>query len=54
MSIKEILEHPWITKFTSNKLKERRCSKDYRGSTFKLYTTVFEEENTSNQQKKII
>lgn len=48
MSIKEVLEHPWIQKYNKTKLPEiRRKSKDFAGSTFKIYTTT--DEGTSTQ-----
>jgi hypothetical protein len=43
MTIKEVLEHPWIQKFNKTKLPEmRRQSKDDKASNFKIYTTTDE------------
>jgi hypothetical protein len=40
MSIKEVLEHPWIQKYTKTKLTElRRQSKDIKSSNFKVYAS---------------
>jgi len=49
MDIKQVLEHPWIQKMTKAKITEqRRNSKDQSVSTFKIYTSVCEE----NEEKK--
>jgi len=49
MNIKEVLEHPWIQKMTKAKITDqRRNSKDQSVSTFKMYTTIAEE----NEEKK--
>lgn len=40
MSIKEVLEHPWIQKYNKTKLPEmRRKSKEMPGSAFVIYST---------------
>jgi hypothetical protein len=50
MSIKEVLEHPWIQKHNKSKLPEmRRKSHDLSGSLFKIYTTT--EENNPEVHK---
>lgn len=49
MSIKEVLEHPWIQKYNKTKLPEiRRQSKDLTGSTFVIYSTT-EEQKSKNK-----
>jgi hypothetical protein len=43
MSIKEVLEHPWIQKYNKTVLPElRKKSKDQNYSNFKLYTCTDE------------
>jgi hypothetical protein len=47
MTIKEVLEHPWILKNTKGKIIELRTGiKTSYDSTFKIYTTV-EDKITS-------
>lgn len=49
MSMKDVLEHPWIQKFNKTKLPEmRRKSRDLNASTFKMYTITDE----TNEVKK--
>ena len=49
MSIREVLEHPWIQKHIQSGLIEtRRKSKDIQASNFKLYTMT--EENSEKKQ----
>jgi len=44
MSIKEVLEHSWIQKFTKGKVSDmRRTSKDPGASNFLVYSSISEE-----------
>ena len=44
MTIKEVLDHSWIQKFTKNKVTDlRKTSKDTGTSNFSVYTTINEE-----------
>lgn len=41
MTIKEVLDHSWIQKFTKNKVTDlRRGSKDINASHFKIYAVI--------------
>ena len=41
LTIKEVLEHPWIQKYNKSKLPELRKKTDSNsGSMFKIYTTT--------------
>jgi hypothetical protein len=52
MSIKEVLEHPWIQKYNKSNLPEmRRKSHDLSTSLFKIYTTT-DEQNTETTTNK--
>ena len=46
MTIKEVLEHPWIQKYNKTSLPEqRKKSKDVHHSAFKLYASTDEMLN---------
>jgi serine/threonine protein kinase len=49
MSIKEVLDHSWIQKFTKNKVTDRRTSNDSNSSNFSLYTTINEESKSDKK-----
>ena len=51
MSIKEVLDHSWIQKFTKTKVTNmRRASKENGGSNFSLYTTINEDVKMENSK----
>lgn len=51
MTIKEVLDHNWIQKFTKNKVADlRRISKDSNSSNFSLYTNISEESKVENNK----
>jgi serine/threonine protein kinase len=50
MTIKEVLDHSWIQKFTKNKVADmRRISKNSNNSNFSIYTTTNEDLKSNNQ-----
>lgn len=50
LSIKEVLEHPWIQKYHKTNLPEIRKKSNNIGSLFKMYTTC---EETINSNRNI-
>jgi hypothetical protein len=51
MTIKEVLDHSWIQKFTKNKVADlRRISKESNSSNFSLYTNISEEIKGENNK----
>jgi hypothetical protein len=51
MSIKEVLEHPWIQKYNKSNLPEmRRKSHDANSSVFKMYTSANEQGGSSSKK----
>jgi hypothetical protein len=52
MSIKEVLEHPWIQKYNKSKLPEMRRKSDVNSaSVFKIYSNVNEEVTKTGKEK---
>ena len=49
MTIKEVLDHSWIQKFTKNKVADlRRITKNSNDSNFSIYTTINEDIKKEN------
>jgi hypothetical protein len=50
MTIKEVLDHSWIQKFTKNKVADlRRISNEAQTSNFSFYTTIEDLKIDSNK-----